>query len=60
MSGCSTSDSLAGMGLSSTYQTVCNRTKEILMKHNASVAAYINNKPNAREGHPLFPKKINS
>ena len=46
MSGCGTSangiDSLAGMGLSSTYQTVFNRTKEILMKHNASVEAYIN------------------
>ena len=46
MSGCGTSangiDSLAGMGLSSTYQTVFNRTKEILMKHDASVEAYIN------------------
>jgi len=46
MSGCGTSangiDSLAGMGLNSTYQTVFNRTKEILMKHNASVEAYIN------------------
>ena len=46
MSGCGTSangiDSLAGMNLSSTYQTVFNRTKEILMKHDASVEAYIN------------------
>lgn len=45
MSGCGTSangiDSLAGMGLSSTYQTVFNRTKEILMKHDASVESYI-------------------
>jgi len=46
MSGCGTSangiDSLAGMGLSSTYQTVFNRTKEILNNHNSSVEAYIN------------------
>ena len=46
MSGCSTSasgiNSLAGMGLSSTYQTVFNRTKEILINHNSSVEAYIN------------------
>jgi len=46
MSGCGTSangiDSLAGMGLSSTYQTVFNRTKEILNKHNSSVETYIN------------------
>jgi hypothetical protein len=45
MSGCGTSangiDSLAGMGLSSTYQTVFNRTKEILNNHNSSVEAYI-------------------
>ena len=46
MSGCGISangiDSLAGMGLSSTYQTVYNRTKEILINHNSSVEAYIN------------------
>ena len=46
MSGCGTSangiDSLAKMGLSSTYQTVFNWTKEILMKHDVSVEAYIN------------------
>jgi len=45
MSGCGTSangiDSLARMGLSSTYRTVFNRTKEILSNHNSSVEAYI-------------------
>ena len=47
MSGCDTSangiDSLAGIGLSSTYQTVFNWAKEILINHNSSVKAYIIN-----------------
>ena len=45
MSGCGISangiDSLAGMDLSSTYQTVFNHTKEILNNHNSSVETYI-------------------
>jgi hypothetical protein len=45
MSGCGTSaigiDSLAGMGLSSTYQTVFNRMNIIIKNHNPSVEAYV-------------------
>ena len=45
MSGCGTSeigiDSLAGMGLSSTYQTVFNRMNNIIKNHNSSVENYI-------------------
>jgi len=44
MSGCGTSaigiDSLAGMGLSSTYQTVFNRINNIIKNHNLSVENY--------------------
>lgn len=44
MSGCGTSaigiDSLAGMGLSSTYQTVFNKINNIIKNHNLSVETY--------------------
>ncbi len=35
-------DLFASMSLSSTYQTVYNQIKEILINHNSSVETYIN------------------